>query len=210
VSGLPTAARTGQAAIDYANSRVGGYMPAAGYCLAFTRENYAAPAVYASAADQWNGAVQVPGDRNPPPGVPVYFRTPSIYDHVAFHCGDGRIVSTFNDEIRAYTSIGHVENVFDGTYQGWSHDICERLVHVPTAPPVVEMEDPEMFVISQNLHGLALVGSNYYHPFNGEEWYTYEEQVTRNGVVPVVVLPDGDVGARQWDIIVACHTIPAE
>jgi hypothetical protein len=115
--------RTGQAAVDYAEDRVGGQMAAAGYCLQFTRECFAVAAYYASAIDAWNGSKYPhPDDRHPPLAVPVFFHSPNIYRHVAFHCGDGRVISTWNADIRAYSSISAMEQAF-GPYLGWSEDL---------------------------------------------------------------------------------------
>jgi hypothetical protein len=115
--------RTGQAAIDFAEERVGEQMPAAGYCLQFTRENFAVPALYGSAIDAWNATrYPHPDDRTPPWAVPVYFWSDNPYRHVAFHCKDGRVISTWNADIRAYSSISAMEQHF-GPYLGWSEDL---------------------------------------------------------------------------------------
>jgi hypothetical protein len=129
--------RTGQAAIDYARSIVGNGpppphgMPAPGYCLKYVRECFAVASYYASAVDAWNAAqARHPGDWNPPPAVPVYFRTPSIYDHVAITGNQpGEILTTYNDDVRRYLGsswadvIRQIERDFDGPYLGWSEDI---------------------------------------------------------------------------------------
>jgi len=128
--------RTGQEAIDYTLARVGTYMPDSGLCLQFTRQDFAIGSLYYSAIDAWYGSdYRQPGDRNPPEAVPVWFDTPSIYGHVAFHCGGGQVVSTFNDEIRAYSSLEHVENVFNGPYMGWAPGLNEAQVWWPPNEP---------------------------------------------------------------------------
>jgi len=136
-------ARVGQAAIDYTLARVGTRMPDSGLCLQFTRQNFAVGALYASAIDAWNGSMyKQPNDRNVPPAVPVYFYTPSPYRHVAFHCYDGLIVSTFNDEIRSYPGgISQVEAVFNGPYMGWAPGINKVRVFYPEPDPT---EDEDM------------------------------------------------------------------
>lgn len=124
--------RTGQAAIDAANAHVGVDMAAAGYCLQFTRECFDVAALYGSAIDAWNGArVRHPGDRNPPPAVPVYFSTPSVYDHVAIRTEGSNVVSTFNEEVRRFSSIADIERQFSGTYLGWAEDINGVTVYAP-------------------------------------------------------------------------------
>lgn len=116
--------RTGQEAIDYARSRVGGTMPDSGLCLQFVRTCFDVPSYYYSAIDAWNGSpTKHPDDWNPPPGVPLYFRSPSQYDHVVFCCSPSELVSTFNAEIRSYSSIDAVCAAFDATLLGWTEDI---------------------------------------------------------------------------------------
>src|SRR3954468_21259845 len=104
--------RTGQAAIDWAYSRVGNGppppngMPDDGLCLQFTRECFAVPALYASAIDAWEtNPEQHPGDRYPPPAVPVWFWSSAPYRHIAFHAGGGQVITTFNDDVRVYPSL---------------------------------------------------------------------------------------------------------
>jgi hypothetical protein len=129
---LPWASRTGQSATDYARSRVGGTMPAAGYCLQFVRECYAVPSRYPSAIAAWNASkTQHPGDRNPPAAVPLYFATPSQYDHVVFGVSPSEIITTFNADIRRYTgnAIAGIERDFQGTYLGWAEDINGMTVY---------------------------------------------------------------------------------
>jgi hypothetical protein len=127
--------RTGQAAIDYARSRVGGTMPDSGLCLQFVRTCFDVGSYYYSAIDAWNAAADKhPGDYNPPPAVPLYFRTPSPYDHVVFGCSTGEIISTFNADIRSYSSIYAIEAAFDGTYLGWAGDINRVDIYNPPPP----------------------------------------------------------------------------
>lgn len=124
--------RTGQAAADYALSRVGDYYPPPGYCLKFTREVFEIGSYYASAIDAWNGAQDKhPGDRFPPLAVPVFFQSPSVYDHIATHVGGGQIVTTFNDEIRQM-SLADMEYSY-GPYLGWSGDLNGVTVYTGTS-----------------------------------------------------------------------------
>lgn len=116
--------RTGQAAIDYARSRVGGTMPASGYCLQFVRQCFDIPSYYASAIDAWNGSTtQHPGDRNPPPAVPLFFASPSVYDHVVFGVSASECISTFNADIRSFAGIADIERQFSASYLGWTEDL---------------------------------------------------------------------------------------
>lgn len=128
--------RTGDDAIAYARSRVGGTMPASGYCLQFVRECFAVPAYYASAIDAWNAAPDKhPGDRFPPPAVPLYFATPSVYDHVTFCVSVDEVISTFNADIRSFGGIGSIEANFDGTYLGWAESINTVTIYTGGNPP---------------------------------------------------------------------------
>jgi hypothetical protein len=151
--------RTGQDAIDYGRGRVGNGPPppagmeASGYCLKFVRECYAVPSYYASAVDAWNAsATQHPGDRNPPPGVPLFWRTPSQYDHVALGgANPGEVLTTYNDDVRRYTAeswdtvIDMMDRDFDGTYLGWTEDVNTVTVWAPPVPepPPPPIEVPE-------------------------------------------------------------------
>lgn len=129
--------RVGADAINYAESRVGTYMPDSGLCLQFVRTCFDVGSYYASAIDAWNGsATKHPGDRNPPPAVPLFFSTPSQYDHVTFCCSASEIVTTFNDQIRRYTgnAISGIERDFNATYLGWTEDINRVTVWTPTPP----------------------------------------------------------------------------
>lgn len=152
--------RVGGDAIAYALGRVGSTMPDDGLCLQFTREPFAIGALYASAIDAWYGAdFRQVGDRNPPPAVPVWFDTPSIYGHVAFWCGpDDGIVSTFNDEIRQFPSIAAVEDAFNGPYMGWGPGLNEVQVWWPPATPG---EDDDMH--------LSLI-----YTTGGDTWWTFD------------------------------------
>jgi hypothetical protein len=136
--------RLGQEAIDYALARVAGGagMPDSGLCLQWTREPFAIGALYGSAVDAWYGADhRQRGDRNPPPAVPVWFDSSSVYEHVAFWCGEqyGGLVTTFNAELRVM-SLDAAEDVY-GPYAGWSPGLNEVQVWWPPTTPAPEMED---------------------------------------------------------------------
>lgn len=122
--------RTGQAAIDYARSRVGKTMPQSGLCLQFVRQCFDVPSYYYSAIDAWNASpTKHPGDRNPPPAVPLYFLTPSVYEHVVFCVSTTEIISTFNADIRRFSGIADIERQFSGSYLGWTEDINRVTVY---------------------------------------------------------------------------------
>jgi hypothetical protein len=124
--------RTGQAAIDAANAHVGHDMPqGAGYCLQFTRECFDVGPVHASAIDAWHASITPhPGDRAVPPAVPAYFDSNSPHEHVCISTEAGTYVSTFNAEVRKYSSLGAVEQAF-GRFLGWAEDINGVRVYDP-------------------------------------------------------------------------------
>jgi hypothetical protein len=66
-----------------------------------------------------------------------------------------------------------------------------------------------MFVMLQATRGIALVGSNYYHGFSGEEWATYNQQLVARGIVPLLTLDDNEAGKAQFDLIRQSHTRPS-
>lgn len=149
--------RTGQAAVDAGLARVGGVMQdGAGFCLKFTRQVFAVDGKYRDAVGAWNASpTQHAGDRHPPPAVPVWFDTASEHGHVAFHAGDGVIVSTFNEHIRRYDSLSIVEDKFNGGYMGWAEDINDVRVFDPAPAPlsVLRGEDKIVLLIQDKDHG---------------------------------------------------------
>lgn len=162
--------RTGQAATDYARGRIGhgppppAGMPDDGLCLQFTRENFAVPARYGSAIDAWNAAAyRHPGDRNPPPHVPVWFRSPSIYDHVCHFAAGNELISTYNDDVFRFDSIQDVEISFGGgpgSYLGWAEDINGVRVWSPDPTPTPEppLEDDVAHMVKHPNGTVAMVG----------------------------------------------------
>lgn len=116
--------RTGADAEAYARSRVGTNMPDAGLCLQCTRENFAIPALYGSAEDAWQYATNKHTGR-PPAGsvVPVFWNTPSVYNHVATYLSNGQVVTTNGARIELWSSIDAITSAFGGPYQGWSEDL---------------------------------------------------------------------------------------
>jgi len=146
--------RTGQAAVDAGLARVGGKMEAAGFCLAFTRSVFEVNGKYVDAITAWNKSpTQHAGDRHPPPAVPVYFHTASPHRHVAFHAGDGVIVSTFNEHIRRYDSIEVVEDKFNGEFIGWAEDINDVRVFEQIVTKSLPRKDKIVLLIQDKDHG---------------------------------------------------------
>jgi len=153
-------------------------MPAAGYCLQFVRECYAVPAVYASALDAAQACnTPHPGDRNPPPGTPVWFWTSSVYDHVAFFVGPHEVISTFNEDIRSFDGIGGIEANFDGTYAGYGWDLNEHQVYIPTGPPEpptpLPQEDDMPWFIRRVDGAIVIVGPTGVRTVTAVQWDVY-------------------------------------
>ncbi|MFC8733124.1 hypothetical protein ACFT5B_11755 [Luteimicrobium sp. NPDC057192] len=115
---------TGKKAQQLALSRVGGHMPQAGLCLQFTRTVFGVGPKFPSAIAAWNHAAHRHTGR-PPAGavVPVFFRTPSKYRHVAVALGNGKVVSTNGAKISLWSSIDQVATLFKGPYLGWAEDL---------------------------------------------------------------------------------------
>ncbi|HWK92398.1 MAG TPA: peptidoglycan-binding domain-containing protein [Luteimicrobium sp.] len=116
--------RTGKKAQEFALGRVGGHMPQAGLCLQFTRTVFGVGPKFGSAIAAWNHAAHRHTGR-PPAGavVPVFFRTPSRFRHVAVVLGNGKVVSTNGAKISLWSSIDQVATLFRGPYLGWSEDL---------------------------------------------------------------------------------------
>lgn len=173
--------RTGQAAIDYARSRVGpNAMPASGYCLQFVRQCFDVPSYYASAIDAWNGSpTKHPGDRNPPPAVPLFFTSPSVYDHVVFGGASGEIITTFNADVRRYTASSTsaaidmiVRDFGPGQYLGWTEDINRvRVLDVVPPPgpdPITEDDDDMPIIVFNGNKGNALLAGGRLVPLSDQ------------------------------------------
>ncbi|GMA23345.1 hypothetical protein GCM10025864_11040 [Luteimicrobium album] len=122
--------RTGPAAQTFALGRVGGRMPHAGLCLQFTRTVFNVGPRYPSAVSAWEHATHR-HTTAPPRGavVPVFFRTPSPYRHVAVALGNGKVVSTNGAAISLWSSVEHLADAFRGPYLGWTEDIDGVRVH---------------------------------------------------------------------------------
>lgn len=172
---LPIAPLTGQAAIDKARSRVGGTMPASGYCLQFTRECFAVPAVYASARDAGLAVNVGHRDREPAPGSPVWFLTSSVYDHVCFYVGPNEVISTFNEQIRSFNGISSIEANFSGTYVGWGEDLNEyqTLVGGETPPEPIPEENDMPWFIRRSDGAIVIVSPTGVRTVTSVQWDVY-------------------------------------
>jgi hypothetical protein len=130
--------RTGRKAQDFALGRVGGRMPQAGLCLQFTRSVFGVGPRFASAVSAWDHAAHRHTGR-PPQGavVPVFFRTPSKYRHVAVVLGNGKVVSTNGAKISLWSSVDQVATLFKGPYLGWAEDLNGVRVYTLGGPRTV-------------------------------------------------------------------------
>ena len=116
-----------------------------GSCWATTRSWYAAPAIgdydgdgRADAEDAWKAAKKRhPGDRNPPPGVPVFWSGGRRDDgHAAIAAPDGQIVSTDAPEtgVIGLVDLTYPERAWGLTYLGWTEDIYGDPIPVSQPP----------------------------------------------------------------------------
>ncbi|MGC5167998.1 hypothetical protein [Luteimicrobium sp. DT211] len=123
--------RTGPAAQAFALGRIGGHMAHPGLCLQFTRTVFGVGPRYGSAIAAWEHSTHR-HTTAPPRGavVPVFFRTPSPYRHVAVALGNGKVVSTNGSAIGLWSSVERVAEVFHGPYLGWSEELNGARVHV--------------------------------------------------------------------------------
>lgn len=94
------------------------------YCLAETQKWMQAPWSGPYAEDAWRRwGGQHPGDRNPPPGVPVYWHSPRHrYGHIALSVGGGKVRSTDwpRDTYVGEVSIDEMTRRWGIQYLGWS------------------------------------------------------------------------------------------
>jgi hypothetical protein len=148
--------RTGQAAIDYARSRIGPDQVPAGYCLAVTREFYAIGSYYGSAIDAWNGAQWRHENSSPPPATPVFFASASVYDHVAFYVSHDEVITVWNEDIRAMTWNDMLASF--GPRYGWTEDLNTVRVYTPGTDPGGEDDMPSAEEVAKAVWEYPIVG----------------------------------------------------
>ena len=95
-----------------------------GMCLYTVQTWLAAPWTGPWAEDAWNRwGGQHRGDKNPPPGVPVYWHNPrSKYGHIALSLGGGRVRSTDYPSARRVgeLTIDQMSAAWNISYLGWA------------------------------------------------------------------------------------------
>lgn len=105
-------------------------------CLKFVRTAYGLPAVYPDAGTAWDRAEhkhETTDAASIPAGVPVFWRTPSRFDHVAFSTGGGWCLSTDArrpgrvDRVR----IDSITTSWDAQLLGWTEDLNGHRVWRP-------------------------------------------------------------------------------
>lgn len=105
-------------------------------CLKETRLIAGIASKYPSAISAWNNAqFRHPGVK-PPAGavVPVFFATPSPYDHVAWALGDGRVVTINGSRWSIYSSIDSMCKIWRISYIGYTDDLNGVRVYTPPKP----------------------------------------------------------------------------
>jgi hypothetical protein len=189
--------RTGQAAADYARSRVGGSMAAAGYCLQMTRENYPVDPYYYSAVDAGQGAdyphpAGTPDGDSPPVGVPVYFLSSSPYRHVAIYVGNGEVVTTWDASIRL-VRFADMPATF-GPYKGWTEDLNTERVWTP-AQTVTTGDDDMKMIRSGSSGTISLIGDGWYLNLSDSSVQAFQHA----GYAPPIKLATAD-----YNTVIAC------
>ena len=134
-----------------------------GLCLYYVWQAYnahgaTASASYPTAYDAWLGSPgKHSGDRNPPPGVPVYWRprTGSRAGDVVISLGGGRVAATdwpYNGRI-GETTIDAREKQIGLPYLGWTDNILGYPIAIPTTAggASTPLEEDDMPLSSQDL-----------------------------------------------------------
>lgn len=154
-----------------------------GTCQRVTRGYYLAPSAGDQDgdgdADAWDGWLsepawaRVPGDRRPPLGYPLSFRSndPRKHGHRAISFGGGLGRSTdFDGVTKRYRAgvvgtgtIAEIERAMNVTYVGWSKTIDGQPIPNDPPPPVTEkpQEDP---VLTKVRTIVARIKANLYNP----------------------------------------------
>lgn len=107
-----------------------------GMCLKESRVVAGIPSKYPSAISAWNNAKFRRVGVKPPAGavVPVFFNTPSPYEHVAWALGDGRVVTINGSRWSVYSSIETMCKVWKISYIGYTEDLNGVRVYTPPKP----------------------------------------------------------------------------
>ena len=138
---MAVSTRTGSAAIAWGRRQI--TYPSKSYyrlCLQFVRLCFNVVARDSSAATSWSknkyrhfttNAASIPA------GVPVYWNTSGVYDHVALSTGNGKCLS--NDILRSgkidEVSIDYITRRWGAKLLGWSEDINGVRVYRAAAAP---------------------------------------------------------------------------
>lgn len=120
-----------------------------GLCLYYVWQAYKAHGAqangtYGTAYAAWLGSPgQHPGDRNPPPGVPVYWgpRAGSSAGDVVISLGNGRVAATDwpHNGVIGETTIDARERQIGRPYLGWTDNILGHPITVPQTKEWDEM-----------------------------------------------------------------------
>ncbi|HEY9409317.1 MAG TPA: hypothetical protein VIQ30_22710 [Pseudonocardia sp.] len=191
-------------------------------CLKFVRSCFDIAAVYRSAAIAWAAAQhRHPGDRNPPPGVPMWWTGgASGHGHVAISLGGGRFRST--DVPRS----GRVGNssldtfTWPHRYVGWSEDINGVRVFqaLPDTGGDEEMSSAEYRALDEKLNAIiAAVGNVGTLSANSRDVIatngalrTAQMKVRRGGEDVMWIQDSADTGTRVRRIETAVRAIAEE
>lgn len=113
-----------------------------GMCLQFVRMCFDLPAVHPSAGAAWRAAKRkhpTTDARTIPRGVPVFWETPSVFEHVALSLGGGLCLST-DAKRRGKVDVVRIDAIgpaWGAQLLGWTEDLNGQTVwtNKPKPPP---------------------------------------------------------------------------
>lgn len=106
-------------------------------CLMFVRMCFGVSAMFPDAGTAWDNAKKKHKTSNPmaiPRGVPVFFETPGVADHVVVSLGDGLCIST-DIARRGQVDICKIADIvtrWNAPLLGWTEDLNGVTVYDPT------------------------------------------------------------------------------
>jgi hypothetical protein len=117
-----------------------------GYCLRYVRTWLEIGSHYASAIDAWNGAAyRHPGDRNPPPGVPLFYAG-GQYGHIVLGLHQAPNMRTTDAPSSGKVTtqeIAWCEQAWGYDYLGWTEDLNTVTIPWSDQEDTVKEEDIE-------------------------------------------------------------------
>lgn len=140
-----------------------------GYCLFYVWQAYKAHGASTgrsapTATEAWNRSDRRhPGDRNPPPGVPVFWgpKASSNAGDVVISLGGGRVAATDWPRygVTGICTIDERERQIGRPYLGWAECIFDQLVALPTPAGIAGAphEEDDVALTNDEKEALALI-----------------------------------------------------